>query len=97
MPSPKPVVEDKANPYCQCSRDVHSDGPTTHGVLEAACFRRVAAPKNLVCRPCALGNHEGVICKKWKPVDRSMWKYQRACADCGFPPELHPMPPELKG
>lgn len=95
MPS-KPSVEEKPNPYCQCSRDRITNEPTGHGVFHGECFRRVAEPKNVVCRPCAQGNHEGKACDKWIPCDLTGWVVQKACKDCGMDPQEHPIPRELR-
>jgi hypothetical protein len=101
MPSPKSSAA-KANPVCQCSIDINSKlpgreaPPTEHGFLGGPCDRPVDEPKNLTCRPCAVGNHAMVVCAKWVPVDATMWIHQKACADCGLPSDEHPLPRELR-
>lgn len=45
-------------------------------------------PKNVLCRPCAKGNHTGKPCHQY--AREPMWHIAKTCATCGFPSADHP-------
>lgn len=44
-------------------------------------------PKNILCRPCALGNHTGQPCEQY--VRSPVHHLQKTCLECGFDAALH--------
>lgn len=60
-------------PKCQCS---------THD-----CLVEPREQKNVICRPCAVGNHTGKPCRQY--VREPMWHIAKTCHDCGFDSAVH--------
>lgn len=54
------------------------------------CPNDLSEPKNVKCRPCALGWHRSVPCGGYKP--EPIKHLVKTCAACGFDSAAHPVP-----